>query len=68
VTELTNTIMRDLPRLRDTEAISRDIIEFRFNKSKGPAGEGFLKKRKRRSPRRRAQLADRFVTSSNTFL
>jgi hypothetical protein len=24
VPELTNTIMRDLPRLRDTEAISRD--------------------------------------------
>jgi hypothetical protein len=27
VPELANTIMRDLPRLRDTEAISRDTIE-----------------------------------------
>jgi hypothetical protein len=26
VPELTNTIIRDLPRLRDTEAISRDML------------------------------------------
>jgi hypothetical protein len=33
VPELTNTIMRDLPRLRDTEAISRDTGNAHLTKS-----------------------------------